>query len=97
MNALQKGYLKEVEFPRQGVFYLSFINSAEAQADATIGTELARHGDQFAGDIFGFDDFLRPQGMADGFKEDDAEWVFRGHRRCLVLSESDDFVRNSDS
>jgi len=96
MNSLEKGYLKEVEFPRQGVFYLSFINSAEAQADAAIGTELTRHGNQFAGDAFGFDDFLRPQGMADGFKEDDAEGAFRGHRRCLILSESDDFVKSHD-
>jgi hypothetical protein len=86
MNALEKGYLKKVEFARQGAFYLSFVKNAETQADTAIGTELAGHGDQFAGDIFGLDYFLRPQGMADGFKEDDAEWVFPGHRRYLVLS-----------
>ena len=78
MNALEKGYLKKVEFPRQGAFYLSFMNNAETQADTAIGTELAGHGNQLAGDIFGLDDFFRPQGVADGFKEDDAEWGLPG-------------------
>jgi hypothetical protein len=97
MNTLENGYLKKVEFPCQGSFHLFFVNSAEAQADTAIRTELARHGDQFAGDIFCFDDFFRPQGVADGFKEDDAEWVFQGHRRCLFLSESDDFEKSPDA
>jgi hypothetical protein len=62
------------------------MDSAEAQADAAIGAELSRYGDQFAGDIFGLDDFFRFEGMADGFKEDDAVGVFLGHVRCLFLS-----------
>jgi hypothetical protein len=96
MKALEKGYLKKVKFARQGAFYPSSVNNAETQADAAIGTELAGHGDQFAGNIFGLDDFFRPQGVADGFKEYDAEWVFRGHRRYPVLSESDDFVKSHE-
>jgi hypothetical protein len=62
------------------------VNHAETQADPAIGAELARNGDQFAGDVFGLADFFRPQGMADGFKENDAEWVFPGHKRGPFLS-----------
>jgi len=71
------------------------VNNAEAQADAAIRTELARHGDEFAGYIFGLDNFFRPQGVADGFKKDDAEGGFPGHEHCLVLSTYYEFVRKS--
>lgn len=70
-----------MEFPLQQGFHAFAVVRVETKTDAAIGTEMARHVDQFAADAGAFDDFFRAQRMAHGFKKNYGVVVSCRHER----------------
>lgn len=76
----EKFDFEKMEFPPQERLHPLPVFRAEAQADAAVGAEMARHVDQFAADAGVFDYFFRAERVAYGFDKNDAV-VVRCHDR----------------
>jgi len=87
LNSTEKAFtisekfdIEKVELPLKERFHPFPVVRAEAQADAAIGAEMARHMNQFAVDAGASDDFFRTERVTHGFNKDDAV-VVRCHDR----------------
>jgi hypothetical protein len=70
-DILQGADFVDVYFSVKGVFDFVSEIYGKAEAYSTIRTDMTGNGDELVGDPHSFKNFLRPQGVVDGVKQDD--------------------------
>ncbi len=68
----KRHYFKEIQLPLQNIFHQISVGQIETQADAAVGTEMTRHGNELAGNILSLDDLFGTQRVTYGCKQNDS-------------------------